>query len=123
MMLAAFPASGSQGETAALAYLFSVEDMSDYAVATAAKEFVKGTVNGHDPRFAPSTAVFAIRARLHENNAKRAVEFVAKHPEQLEQPDLPEAYRAEVMRRIAALPGLKRIGYSVGDPDGDRDVA
>lgn len=109
LMLASFPASGTQGELAAMAYLFAVSDLSDYAVSTAAVEFIKGTIKDHDRRFAPSTAVFAERARLHEGIAKNAALAAAKHPEQLNNPDLPDAFRDEMRRRIEALPKLKRI--------------
>lgn len=108
-MLAAFPASGTQGELAAMAFIFAVEGLSDYAVSEAAKEFIKGTVKDHDRRFAPSTAVFAERARLHERIAESAAVTAAKRPDQIENQELPEAFREEMRRRIAALPSLKRI--------------
>lgn len=109
LMLASFPASGTQGELAAVAYLFAVEGLSDYAVSEAAKEFIRGTVKDHDRRFAPSTAAFAERVRLHESIAENAAVAAAKRPEQIENHELPEAFRAEMRRRIAALPALKRI--------------
>jgi hypothetical protein len=119
VMLASFPASQSQGQLVALAYLMAVEDASDYAIRAAAKEFIKGTIEAHDKRFAPSTAQFASRCDLHERNIARAVEYVAKHPEKLGTVEAPEAYHAEMRRRIAALPSL--VAFRADDPE--RDVA
>jgi hypothetical protein len=99
----------------------AVEDVSDYAVRTAAKEFIKGTIEAHDKRFAPSTAQFASRCDLHERNVSRAVEYVAKHPEALTEVEAPAGYRDEIRKRIASLPGL--IRYQAGDVDGEADAA
>ena len=104
-----------------MAYMAAVEDVSEYAVRTAAKEFIKGTIESHDKRFAPSTAQFASRCDLHERNVARSVAYAAKHPEVLASVDAPSGYHDEVRKRIAALPGL--IRYSAGDADGEADAA
>lgn len=121
LMLASFPASGTQGELAAMGYLMAVEDVSDYAIGQAAKEFIKGEIDGHDKRFAPSTATFGARARLHERNVSLSPRFMIEHQQELQSEELPEAYRSEMRRRIAALSGVRRI--TAGDPDGDKDAA
>lgn len=122
LMLASFPASQSQGQLVALAYLVAVEDSSDYAINYAAREFIKGTVPDHDRRFAPSTAQFAARVALHDKNASPAVvEMLARKPELLEQADYPPEYRAEMKRRVAGLLSFPRI--SSGDREGHEDAA
>lgn len=116
MMLASFPASASRGDLVARAYLLAVEGLTDISVQKAAKEFITGTVTGHDTRFAPSTAQFSARVRLHDEIGERAARQIQKHPEKIE--ELSPEHRAEMRRRIAGLnPGLRRI--SAGDPDGE----
>lgn len=123
LMLASFPASQSQGQLVALAYLMAVEDLSDFAINKAAREFIKGEVKDHDRRFAPSTAQFAAQAQMREI-AERTVAYVAKHPELLEQTEYPEEYRTEMRKRVSALlmrlPGTRVM---VGDRDGHEDAA
>lgn len=80
----------------------AVDDLSDWAVSKAARAFIKGEVEDHDRRFAPSAAQFAAHAKRGEI-AESTVAFVARHPELLEQTEYPAEYRAEMRRRVSAL--------------------
>ena len=149
LMLASFPASQSQGQLVALGYLMAVEDLSDFAVETAARAYIKGEVPDTDRRFAPSAAKFAEYAKRY-NISQQAVEFVARHPEALEKGPHDQRYKDEMMRRVQMLDGAKPvaaeakpaiehsagqrkvmvkkmheagIGWLVGDEENDRDVA
>jgi hypothetical protein len=94
----------------------AVEDLSDYAIGQAARDFIKGTVKDHDRRFAPSTAQFASHAATREIK-ESTVEFVSRRPELLEQTEYPAEYRAEMQKRVAKLLSVKSIG------SGDREAA
>ena len=121
LMLASFPASQSQGQLVALAYLATVEDCTDVSIRIAAKEYMTGAVPSHDGRFSPSTAQFSARVRMHDEIGTRAARVIANDPSKMQ--ELSPEYQADMRERIKALPGLKKLGYSAGDADGDRDVA
>jgi hypothetical protein len=112
MMLAAFPASGSQGDLAAMAYLLAVDGLSDYSIARSALEFIKGTAPGHDRRFAPSAALFADRCRSHEEAIVAGVRLIERNPLQVSEilagPYFDDAGRNEIHSRLTALPADKR---------------
>lgn len=97
----------------------AVDDISDFGITQAARDFIKGSVTEHDRRFAPSTAQFASHAKKRDI-AESTVAFVARHPEVLEG-EYPPEYRAEMQKRIAKLLGTRRI--TAGDPEGEADAA
>jgi len=91
------------------------------SIRIAAKEYMTGAVPSHDGRFSPSTAQFSARVRMHDEIGTRAARVIANDPSKMQ--ELSPEYQADMRERIKALPGLKKLGYSAGDADGDRDVA
>ncbi len=128
LMLASFPASQSQGQLVALAYLMAVDGFSDYAVIKSAQEFIRGEVKDHDKRFAPSAAQFADHVAKSEI-PEQVVDYASRHPQALASPQFDPRYKAEMQRRITEAAAKMRIGggpshkIGIGDREGDRDVA
>lgn len=105
-----------------MAYLMAVEEYTDWAIERAAKEFIKGEVDKHDRRFAPSTAQFAERVKYREIKPS-TVAYVARNPELLDQQEYPSEYRAEMRRRVGELLSRQPLRVTAGDPDGAADAA
>lgn len=100
IMLAAFPQNtGADAEGAARAFLLSVSECTDVGVEKAALEFIRGEVQGHDLRFAPSASEFAVRVRMHDKIGERVARIVREKPEALA--SLSEVERGYIERRLA----------------------
>jgi peptidoglycan/xylan/chitin deacetylase (PgdA/CDA1 family) len=58
--------SGTDKDMLLRTYLMAVDDVATEAICLAAKRFIRGEVDGHDKRFAPSTGEFASEARKRQ---------------------------------------------------------
>ena len=75
IMLNQFPLSpGTDPEKLIRGFMMAVEELPGAAIILTAKLYIRGTVGGHDRRFAPSSASFAETAR---NQAMR-MEYEAR---------------------------------------------
>lgn len=150
VLFSAFPIAARSDEALGVkTYLDALEGYSLEAVERSVRQFITGKVQTHDGRFAPSTAELA-RNVAQWQDAIRIVEE-ARNPQPLasgilsvdfgrgpiDMTRLTFAEQEEVLRtgwapgksiadgRIHAR--LQRMGerpkVTVGDPDGDRDVA
>jgi hypothetical protein len=57
---------GTDAEMLLQTYMMAVEEVGTEAICLAAKRFIRGEVDGHDKRFAPSTGEFASEARKRQ---------------------------------------------------------
>lgn len=107
LMLAGFPTNTATDPVAAArAYLLSVDDATDAGVEKAAMEYLRGEVPGHNLQYAPSTAEFAIRVRMHDKIGESVARRVRERPEALA--SLSEIERTYVQHRLKALEKPKK---------------
>jgi hypothetical protein len=142
-MLAGFPSSHSSiGPETVKAYLSAVEGFELEAVESACKEFLTGALN-RNHSFPPTAAELAQRSQLHDDilrprQAQQEIGysigtlpppgFVPLGPLEvdfgegpIDMRNMTWAEKAEVLRTKRAP--AKRLGYSVGNEDGEGEAA
>ena len=110
-------------DDAVRAYVTATEDCSLQALEEGVKRFIKGKVPGHNTAFVPSAAALAAECDLQER-ALAARKHLASLPkvEPVPQIEYSAEHRREMQRRLIAAKVIP-ASYTVGDADGDRDVA
>lgn len=124
MLAAAFPASNIGGsDDAVRAYVIATEDVSLEAIEAGVKRFLKGKVPGHNPNFAPSAAALGAECDLQER-ALKAKAHLASIPqrEPVQKIEYSPEHRMAMQRRLIEAKIIPP-SFTVGDAEGDREVA